>query len=59
MSCGELIAVMAAKAYWRSPRGRTPPGTLASAILRELQTKGDKARFCKSERGKFCLNSAQ
>jgi hypothetical protein len=58
MSCAELIAVMAAKGYWSSPRGRTPAGTLYSAILRELQCKGEKARFCKSERGKFRLNSA-
>jgi hypothetical protein len=58
MSCGELITAMAAKGYWRSPRGRTPAGMLVSAILRELQTKGDEARFCKTERGKFRLNSA-
>jgi hypothetical protein len=58
MSCAELIAAMAAKGYWSSPKGRTPAGTLYSAILRELQTKGEKARFCKSERGKFRLNSA-
>lgn len=58
MSCGELIAAMAAKGYWQSPKGRTPSGTLYSAILRELQTKREKARFCKSERGKFRLHSA-
>jgi hypothetical protein len=58
MSCAELIAAMAAKGYWNSPKGRTPAGTLYAAILRELQTKGDKARFCKSERGKFRLNRA-
>jgi hypothetical protein len=58
MSCAELIATMAAKGYWSSPKGRTPAGTLYSAILRELQTKGDKARFCKSQRGKFRLNRA-
>jgi hypothetical protein len=58
MNCGELIAAMAAKGYWQSPKGRTPSGTLYSGILRELQTKGDKARFCKSERGKFRSNSA-
>jgi hypothetical protein len=55
MNCAELIAAMAANGYWSSPRGRTPAGTLYSAILRELQTKGEKARFCKSERGKFAL----
>jgi hypothetical protein len=58
MSCAELIAAMAAKGYWSSPKGRTPAGTLYSGILRELQTKGDKARFIKSERGKFQLNTA-
>jgi hypothetical protein len=58
MSCGEMIAAMAAKGYWQSPRGRTPSGTLYSGILRELQTKGEKARFRKSERGKFRFHSA-
>jgi hypothetical protein len=55
MSCPELIAAMAAKGYWNSPTGRTPAATLYSALLRELQTKGDQARFCKTERGKFAL----
>jgi hypothetical protein len=59
MSCGELIAAMAAKGYWQSPRGRTPAGTLYSGILRELQTKGAKARFSKCERGKFRFNTAR
>jgi hypothetical protein len=58
LSCAELIAAMASKGYWQSPRGRTPAGTLYAAILRELQTKGDKARFCKTERGKFRFNTA-
>jgi hypothetical protein len=58
MSCAELITAMAAKGYWSSPRGRTPAATLYSAMLREQQTKGAKARFCKSARGQFCLNSA-
>jgi hypothetical protein len=55
MNCQELIAAMAAKGYWSSPKGRTPAGTLYSAVLRELQTKGDQARFRKTERGKFAL----
>jgi hypothetical protein len=55
MSCAELIAVMAAQGYWQSPKGRTPAGTLYSAVLREIQTKGDKARFRKTTRGKFAL----
>ena len=55
MNCQELIAAMAAKGYWSSPKGRTPAGTLYSAVLRELQTKGENARFRKTERGKFAL----
>jgi cytoskeletal protein RodZ len=55
MNCAELIAAMAARGYWNSPRGRTPSGTLYSAVLREIQTRGEQARFCKTERGKFAL----
>jgi hypothetical protein len=55
MTCPELIAVMAEKGYWLSPGGQTPASTLYAAILRERQTKGDNARFVKTERGKFAL----
>jgi hypothetical protein len=57
MSCLELIAAMAAQGYWSSPRGRTPAATLYSSISRELQTKGEQARFVKTERGKFALRN--
>jgi hypothetical protein len=53
MNCQELIAAMAAKGYWNSPAGKTPAATLCSALLREIKTKGDQARFQKTERGKF------
>jgi hypothetical protein len=53
MTCPEMIAAMATKGYWTSPGGKTPAATLYSAILREVQTKGDAARFRKTERGKF------
>jgi hypothetical protein len=58
MNCQELITVMAARGYWSSPKGRTPAGTLYAAVLRELKTKGAKARFCKTDRGKFALRNA-
>jgi hypothetical protein len=58
MGCKELIGAMAAKGYWASPAGRTPGSTLYAAILRELNTKGDKSRFQKAERGKFVLATA-
>jgi hypothetical protein len=56
MSCQEMIAAMAAKGYWTSPGGKTPEATLASAILRELATKGAAARFRKVGRGQFASN---
>ena len=57
LSCPELITAMAAKGYWQSPKGRTPAATLYSALLRELQTKGEQARFAKLGRGKFALRA--
>jgi hypothetical protein len=53
MTTQALIEAMAVKGYWSSPGGRTPAATLYSAILRELTTKGEQARFVKSECGKF------
>jgi hypothetical protein len=53
MTCAALIEAMAAKGYWTSPGGKTPSATLYSAILRELKTKGAKARFKKTDRGQF------
>jgi HB1, ASXL, restriction endonuclease HTH domain len=32
MSCPELIAAMAAKGYWSSPKGKTPAATLYTAV---------------------------
>jgi hypothetical protein len=58
MTCPELITAMAAKGYWTSPAGKTPAGTLYAACLREIQTKGEGARFRKAERGKFVLRGA-
>ncbi len=55
MGCQELIGAMAVKGYWSSPGGKTPAATLYSAILRELQTKGEKARFVKVGKGQFAL----
>jgi len=55
MNCQELIAAMADRGYWSSPKGRTPAGTLHSAVPREIQTKGDQARFRKTARGQFAL----
>jgi hypothetical protein len=53
MTCPEMIEQMATKGYWTSPGGKTPAATLYSAILREINTKGDASRVVKTERGKF------
>jgi hypothetical protein len=58
MNCPELIAAMAARGYWTSPRGRTPHATLYAAFLREIQTQGEKARFVKTASGQFALRQA-
>jgi len=53
MNAKEMIEVMAAKALWTSPGGKTPHATLYSAIIREIALKGKESRFVKQERGKF------
>ena len=58
MDCQTMIKTMAEKGYWTSPGGKTPSATLYSAILRELQTKGNDSRFKKTERGKFGIGKA-
>ncbi len=48
MNVKQIIAIAFEKGYWKSD-GRTPHATIYSAIIREIATKGDDARF---ERGK-------
>ena len=53
MTAKEMIEAAEAKGYWKSPGGKTPHATVYSAIIREIAVKGNDARFCKTERGKF------
>lgn len=53
MNCKAIIEAMAVKGYWTSPGGKTPHATLSSALMREIKTKGDDARFAKVGRGLF------
>ncbi len=53
MRAKEMIAAMAAHGLWTSPNGKTPEATLYAAMLREIGTKGDQARFRKADRGQF------
>jgi hypothetical protein len=57
MTTQEMIEVMASKGYWSSPGGKTPAATLYSSILRELEVKGEQARFVKAAPGRFALRA--
>jgi hypothetical protein len=54
LSCRAIAERALEKGYWKSG-GKTPHATIYSAILREIQKKGDEARFRKAARGKFEL----
>lgn len=56
MNAKQMIDAMTAKGLWTSPGGKTPHATLYSAILREINEKGNEARFKKTERGRFAAN---
>jgi len=56
MTAGGMMAAILEKGLWTT-KGKTPAATLYASILREIQKKGDEARFVKSERGKFALRS--
>ena len=58
MRSNEMIAAMADQGLWSSPNGKTPAATLYAAILREINTKKDKARFQKTSKGHFAFNTA-
>lgn len=58
LTCQGMIDAMAAKGLWSSPNGKTPAATLYAAILREINRKGEEARFKKSERGHFAATQA-
>jgi hypothetical protein len=56
MNAKQMIEAMTAKGLWTSPGGKTPHATLYSAILREINEKGNESRFKKTERGRFAAN---
>ncbi|MDA7504042.1 winged helix-turn-helix domain-containing protein [bacterium] len=50
-----MIEAMATQKLWTSPNGKTPHNTLYAALLREINTKGEEARFVKVDKGLFTL----
>ncbi len=57
LNAKQMIEAITTKGYWTSPAGKTPHATLYSAILREINVKGNEARFQKTERGKFAARA--
>ena len=57
MTSKMLIAAMAEQKLWTSPNGKTPHATLNAAMLREIGSKGGKARFKKVGRGLFAFHA--
>ncbi|NLF18650.1 MAG: hypothetical protein GX595_15570 [Lentisphaerae bacterium] len=56
MQCRDMVEQARAQGLWTPRRGgKTPDRTLYAAILREITTKGEAARFRKTERGRFAL----
>jgi hypothetical protein len=56
MTTKAMIEAMTERGLWTSPGGKTPQATLYAAILREVATKGTKARFRKTAPGHFAFN---
>jgi len=54
LSCKTIVQRAFETGYWQS-EGKTPAATIYAAILREIQKKGEDARFRKVERGKFAF----
>ena len=48
-----IIEAAATQQLWISPGGKTPHNTLYAAMLREITTKGNEARFEKADKGLF------
>ncbi len=59
MDCQAMVEAMSAKGLWTSPGGKTPHATLYAAILREINTKGNDARFRKVNRGQFVATGSE
>ncbi|MBI1371813.1 MAG: hypothetical protein GC159_03510 [Phycisphaera sp.] len=57
MNCKQMVDQVITKKLW-STDAPTPHATLYSSILREIQNKGDEARFTKVDRGLFTRSAA-
>ena len=56
MNAKAMVETMLAKGMWQT-NGKTPASTIYAAIIREIATKGKDARFRKTDRGLFAINT--
>jgi hypothetical protein len=59
MNCQAMVEAMSSQGLWTSPGGKTPHATLYAAILREINAKGNDARFRKVDRGQFTIAGSE
>ena len=52
LTAKEMVERTLSQGLWKT-NGKTPAATIYAAIIREIATKGDAARFRKVARGKF------
>jgi hypothetical protein len=58
MGCKEIVEQVLKSGRWTT-KGKTPPATLYSAIIREIATKGKASRFRKTDRGQFAATGTK
>ena len=57
MTCKDIVELALERKIWEPAKGgKTPANTLYATFLREINKKGDNARFKKAAPGKFELN---
>lgn len=57
MNARQMVRAVEAAGLWSSPAGKTPHLTLASAIGREIDQRGEESRFHKVARGQFAAKT--
>ena len=55
----QMVEAAKAKGLWTPGVGKTPEQTLYSAIIREIKSKGENARFTLVAKGHFKLNASR
>lgn len=53
MTVGQVLDDITRRGLWSSPAGKTPSATIYAGIFREIERKGDGARFARAGRGLF------